>query len=469
MENKEELKAKLFRNAKTGWEGISKEDKENIFEYCKQYMQFLNNSKTEREIVKSSKELAEKNGFKSICEYEKLKAGDKVYYINRDKSMYLAIIGQNPIENGINIIGSHADSPRLDLKPNPLYEDSGLAFLKTHYYGGIKKYQWTTIPLAIHGVVVKANGEKIEVKIGEDDEDPIFTITDLLPHLAQEQMERKLKDGVHGEDLNILIGSIPFEGEKGAEAVKLNIMNILNQKYGITEMDFVSSELEIVPAFRARSMGFDSSMVAAYGQDDKICVYTSLTALLKLENPKTTAVCIISDKEEIGSVGATGMHSRFFENTVAEILALTGDYNDLRLRRTLQNSYMLSSDVSAAFDPNYPSVMEKKNCAYFGKGLVLNKYTGARGKSGSNDANPEYIAQLRKIFDEAKVAFQTAELGKVDEGGGGTIAYIPAAYSMNVIDCGVAVLSMHAPWEITSKSDIYEVEKGYEAFLKNCR
>ncbi len=467
MENKEELKAKLFRNVKTGWEGISKEDKENIFEYCKQYMQFLNNSKTEREIVKSSKELAEKNGFKSICEYEKLKAGDKVYYINRDKSMYLAIIGQNPIENGINIIGSHADSPRLDLKPNPLYEDSGLAFLKTHYYGGIKKYQWTTIPLAIHGVVVKANGEKIEVKIGEDDEDPIFTITDLLPHLAQEQMERKLKDGVHGEDLNILIGSIPFEGEKGAEAVKLNIMNILNQKYGITEMDFVSSELEIVPAFRARSMGFDSSMVAAYGQDDKICVYTSLTALLKLENPKTTAVCIISDKEEIGSMGNTGMESHVFDTFISEILNKLGINRPNLLEKVFCNSKMLSADVDAAYDPIYASAFEKNNSGYLGRGLGLNKYTGARGKSGASDANAEYVAMIRNIFEKENISYEVAELGKVDIGGGGTIAYILANKGVDVIDAGVPVLSMHAPYEVTSKFDIYEAHRAYKAFWEN--
>ena len=467
MENKEELKAKLFRNAKTGWGGISKEDKENIFEYCKQYMQFLNNSKTEREIVKSSKELAEKNGFKSICEYEKLKAGDKIYYINRDKSMYLAIIGQNPIENGINIIGSHADSPRLDLKPNPLYEDSGLAFLKTHYYGGIKKYQWTTIPLAIHGVVVKANGEKIEVKIGEDDEDPIFTITDLLPHLAQEQMERKLKDGVHGEDLNILIGSIPFEGEKGAEAVKLNVMNILNQKYGITEMDFVSSELEIVPAFRARSMGFDSSMVAAYGQDDKICVYTSLTALLKLENPKTTAVCIISDKEEIGSMGNTGMESHVFDTFISEILNKLGINRPNLLEKVFCNSKMLSADVDAAYDPIYASAFEKNNSGYLGRGLGLNKYTGARGKSGASDANAEYVAMIRNIFEKENISYEVAELGKVDIGGGGTIAYILANKGVDVIDAGVPVLSMHAPYEVTSKFDIYEAHRAYKAFWEN--
>ena len=467
LTEKESLKEKLFRKTNTGWEGIESKKKEEIFSYCTDYMNFLNNSKTEREIVKSSKELAEKNGFKNICEFENLKAGDKIYYINRDKSMYLAIIGQNSIENGINIIGSHADSPRLDLKPNPLYEDTGLAYLKTHYYGGIKKYQWTTIPLAIHGVIVKPNGEKIEVKIGEDESDPIFTITDLLPHLASEQMERKLKEGIKGEDLDLLIGSIPFEGEKGADAVKLNIMNILNQKYGITEMDFVSSEIEIVPAFRARSMGFDSSMVAAYGQDDKVCVYTSLTALLNLENPKTTAVCIISDKEEIGSMGNTGMESNVFDTFISEILNKLGINRPNLLDKVFCNSKMLSADVDAAYDPIYASAYEKNNAGYLGRGLGLNKYTGARGKSGASDANAEFVAMIRNIFEKEDVAYEFAELGRIDIGGGGTIAYILANKGVDVIDAGVPVLSMHAPYEVTSKFDIYEAHRAYKAFWEN--
>ena len=402
-ENAKELKGKLFNKKELGWNSINDREKEAIYTFSNGYMNFLNKAKIEREFVISAKEMAEQNGFRDVTKCEFLKPGDKVYYINRDKSMYLAIIGQNPIENGINIIGSHADSPRLDLKPNPLYEDSGLAFLKTHYYGGIKKYQWTTIPLAIHGVIVKTNGEKVTVNIGEDMNDPIFTITDLLPHLAQEQMERKLKDGVYGEDLNILIGSIPFEGEKGAEAVKLNIMNILNQKYGITEMDFVSSELEIVPAFRARSMGFDSSMVAAYGQDDKICVYTSLTALLKLENPKTTAVCIISDKEEIGSMGNTGMESHVFDTFISEILNKLGINRPNLLEKVFCNSKMLSADVDAAYDPIYASAFEKNNSGYLGRGLGLNKYTGARGKSGASDANAEYVAWVRNILEKNNI------------------------------------------------------------------
>lgn len=467
MTEAENLKEKLFRKTKTGWETIDKKTKEEIFSYCKNYMDFLNVSKTEREIIKSAKKLAEKNGFKSIQEYQTLKAGDKVYYNNRDKSMYLAVIGQDSIEKGINIIGSHADSPRLDLKPNPLYEDSDFAYFKTHYYGGIKKYQWTTIPLAIHGVIVKPNGEKIEVVLGEEETDPIFTITDLLPHLATEQMERKLKEGIKGEDLNLLIGSIPYEGKKGPDSVKLNIMSILNEKYGITEMDFVSSELEIVPAFRARSMGLDSSMVAAYGQDDKVCVYTSLTALLALENPKTTAVCIISDKEEIGSMGNTGMESHVFDTFISEILNKLGINKPNLLDQVFCNSKMLSADVDAAYDPIYASSYEKNNAGYLGRGIGLNKYTGARGKSGASDANAEFVAMIRNIFEKENVAYEFAELGRVDLGGGGTIAYILADKGVDVIDCGVPVLSMHAPYEVTSKFDIYEAYRAYYAFWKN--
>ena len=466
MEEIENLKNSLFRRNKTGWEGIDEAKKEDIFNYCENYMNFLNRSKTEREIVRSSRELAEEKGFKNIRELETLKAGDKVYYNNRDKSIYLAVIGENPIENGINIIGAHADSPRLDLKPNPLYEDSGFAYFKTHYYGGIKKYQWTTIPLAIHGVIVKTNGERVEVRIGENDEDPIFTITDLLPHLAMEQMERKLKEGVKGEDLNLLIGSIPYD-KAGQDAVKLNIMKILNEKYGITEMDFVSSELELVPAFRARSMGFDSSMVAAYGQDDKVCVYTALTALVDLEAPKTTAICIISDKEEIGSMGNTGMESHVFDTFISQILNKLGVNRPNLLDQVFCNSKMLSADVDAGYDPIYASVFEKNNSGFLGKGLGLNKYTGARGKSGASDANAEFVAMIRNILEKENIAYEINELGKVDVGGGGTIAYILANKGVDVIDAGVPVLSMHAPYEVTSKFDIYEAHRAYKAFWKN--
>ena len=463
----------MSREAKNNaWLKYNQLEKKQIFDFCEGYKNYLSVGKTERECIHEAVRLAEQKGYKNLNDViknnEVLKAGDKVYLNNKDKALVLYLIGNDNIENGMRIIGSHVDSPRIDLKQNPLYEDGNLALMDTHYYGGVKKYQWVTLPLALHGIVVKKDGTKINIVIGEDDNDPVLGISDLLIHLSGKQMQKKGNVIVEGEDLNVLIGSKPLKGEE-KEAVKKQLLQLFDEEYGIEEEDFLSAEIEVVPAGKARDFGLDRSMIMSYGQDDRVCAYTSLAAMLNVEAPKRTSCCILVDKEEIGSVGATGMHSRFFENTVAEILALTGDYNDLRLRRTLQNSYMLSSDVSAAFDPNYPSVMEKKNCAYFGKGLVLNKYTGARGKSGSNDANPEYIAQLRKIFDEAKVAFQTAELGKVDEGGGGTIAYIPAAYSMNVIDCGVAVLSMHAPWEITSKSDIYEVEKGYEAFLKNCR
>lgn len=465
--NSENLKEKLFRKTKTGWEGISSQRKEEIFSFCDEYMDFLNNSKTEREIVKSTKNIIEKNGFKNIREYSKLNPGDKVYYNNRDKSLYLAIIGSDSIENGINVIGSHADSPRLDLKPNPLYEDTGLAYLKTHYYGGIKKYQWTTIPLAMHGVIVKPNGEKIEISIGEDEKDPIFTITDLLPHLASEQMERKLKEGIKGEELNLLIGSIPYEGEIGADSVKLNILAMLNEKYGITEVDFVSSEIEIVPAFRARSMGFDRSMVAAYGQDDKVCVYTSLRAMLDLKNPRTTAVCIISDKEEIGSIGNTGMESHVFDTFISELLNKLEINRPNLLDQIFCKSKMLSADVDAAYDPIYASAFEKNNSGFLGRGLGLNKYTGARGKSGASDANAEFVAMIRNIFEKENIDYEFAELGKIDIGGGGTIAYILANKGVDVIDAGVPVLSMHAPYEVTSKFDIYEAYRAYKAFWNN--
>ncbi|MCI9177033.1 MAG: aminopeptidase [Clostridia bacterium] len=462
----EELKQKLFNKKENGWNTKSAEEKQAIFEYAKGYINYMNQSKTEREIVESSQKIAQENGFKSIEEYENLKPGDKVYYNNRGKSMYLAIIGENSIENGMNIIGSHADSPRLDLKPNPLYEDSEFAYFKTHYYGGIKKYQWTTIPLAIHGVIVKTNGEKVKVSIGEHIEDPIFTITDLLPHLAQDQMKKKLAEGIEGEDLNLLIGSIPFDGECG-EKVKLNILNILNQKYGITEKDFLSSELELVPAMPCRSMGFDSSMIAGYGQDDKICVYASLTALMKIHNPQKTAVCIISDKEEIGSMGNTGMESHVFDTFISELLNKLGINRPNLLEKIFCNSKMLSADVDAGLDPIYSSVSEKNNASYLGRGIGMNKYTGARGKSGASDANAEFVAEVRRIFEDNDIRYQIAELGKVDVGGGGTIAYILANKGIDVIDCGVPVLSMHAPYEVTSKLDLYEAHRGYEAFWKN--
>ena len=460
----EELKEKLFNKKDNGWETLGSNQKEEVFDLSKKYMDFLNVAKTEREFIKHARKLANENGYKDIMEFDTLKPGDKIYFVNREKSMYLAIIGEKSIEEGLHIIGSHVDSPRLDLKPNPLYEDTGLAYFKTHYYGGIKKYQWTTIPLSIHGVIVKANGEKIEVNIGEDEEDPIFTITDLLPHLAQEQMEKKLKNGVDGEDLNLLIGSIPYSSSKISEKVKLNILNILNQKYGITEADLTSSEIELVPAFKARSLGFDSSMVAAYGQDDKVCAYSSLAAMMTLENVKNTAVCILSDKEEIGSMGNTGMESHMFDFFISEILNKLGVNRPNLLDKVFCFSKMLSSDVDAGFDPIYASVSDKHNAGFLGKGISLNKYTGARGKSGASDANAEYVAWVRNILERNDIKYQIAELGKVDIGGGGTIAYIIANKGADVIDCGVPVLSMHAPYEVTSKYDIYSAYKTYKAF-----
>ena len=468
----EELREKLFNNKKNGWESVSEEEGRNIFNYCDGYMKFLNEAKTEREIVKRATEIAKENGYKEISEYSTLKAGDKVYTVGMKKIIALFHIGQDDISEGMNILGAHIDSPRLDVKQNPLYEDTDLAYLDTHYYGGVKKYQWVTLPLAIHGVVVKKDGSTAEVNIGEDEDDPIVYITDLLIHLAGKQMQKKAAEVIEGENLDILIGSRPLkdlEDDKKKEAVKQNVLNILKEKYDMEEEDFLSAELEIVPAGKARDCGLDRSMVIGYGQDDRVCAFSSLFAMLETENPERTSCCILVDKEEIGSVGATGMHSRFFEDYVAELMALTEDGNPLKVRRALRNSYMLSSDVSAAFDPLYADAFEKKNTAYFGRGLVFNKFTGSRGKNNSNDANAEYIAKVRQVLDNNEVGFQTAEMGRVDLGGGGTIAYIMANYGMNVIDSGVAVLSMHAPYEVTSKADIYEAYRGYKAFLKDIK
>ncbi len=461
----EEQKEKLFAKREEGWKHVDEKQKQEIMKVSDEYMAFLNKAKTEREFIKTAKKLADDNGYTDIINKKELKPGDKIYFINREKSMYLAVIGENSIEeNGMHIIGSHVDSPRLDLKPNPLCEEGGLAYFKTHYYGGIKKYQWTTIPLSLHGVIVKTNGEKVEINIGESETDPIFTITDLLPHLAQEQMEKKLKEGIEGENLKLLIGSIPFNDDKVQEKVKLNILNILNEKYGITEADFMSAELELVPAFRARSLGFDESMVAGYGQDDKVCAYTSLRAMMNLQKVKNTAICILSDKEEIGSMGNTGMESHMFDFFVSEILNKLGINKPNLLDRIFCLSKMLSSDVDAGYDPIYASVSDTLNAGYLGKGITLNKYTGSRGKSGASDANAEYVAWVRNVLEKNNIKYQITELGKVDLGGGGTIAYILANKGADVIDCGVPVLSMHAPYEVTSKYDIYSAYKTYEAF-----
>ncbi len=455
------------------WEKYTEDEKKSVFDFAEDYRKFISDCKTERECVERFTKLARDAGFTDMKEVigsgRKLQAGDKVFAVNRGKAMALYVIGEEPMETGMNILGAHIDSPRLDLKQNPMYEDTGLAMLDTHYYGGVKKYQWVTLPLALHGVIAKKDGTLVKVNIGDKPEDPVFGVSDLLIHLAADQLEKKGNKVIEGENLDVLIGSIPAEkkdGEDVKERVKANILEILAKQYQIEEEDFLSAEIEVVPAGMARDYGFDRSMIMGYGHDDRVCAYPSFEAILKTDRPRQTSVCLLVDKEEIGSVGATGMHSRFFENMTAEVMEAAGQYSELALRRALGNSKVLSSDVSAAFDPNYPAVMEKKNAAYFGKGMVFNKYTGSRGKSGSNDANAEYVGRLRDIMDKNHVFFQTSELGRVDQGGGGTIAYILANYGMEVIDSGVAVLNMHAPWEIISKADIYEAYKGYLAFLK---
>jgi aspartyl aminopeptidase len=446
--------------------------RDEVFAFAEDYRQFISKCKTERECTAELYAEAVAAGFEdfdeAVASGKKLKAGAKIVANNMGKGLALFILGKQPLEKGMNILGAHIDSPRMDLKQVPLYEDTELAMLDTHYYGGIKKYQWVTLPLALHGVICKKDGTTVTVNIGEKPEDPVFGVSDLLIHLSADQMEKKAAKVVEGENLDLLIGSIPAEkkDKDAKELVKANIASILEKTYGIDEDDFLSAEIEVVPAGAARDYGFDRSMIMGYGHDDRVCAYPSFRATLEVKKPEYTSVCLLVDKEEIGSVGASGMQSKFFENCVAELVNLSDDYSELKVRRALKNSKVLSSDVSAAFDPNYPSVMEKRNSAYFGKGLVFNKYTGSRGKSGSNDANAEYIAKLRNILDKNEVSFQTAELGKVDQGGGGTIAYILANYNMNVIDSGVAVLNMHAPWEIISKVDLYEALKGYIAFLK---
>ncbi len=459
------------------WKCYGDEQIKELDKINEEYKRCLDLGKTERECVKLAVEKLKENGFVSLEKKrnsgEGLKSGDKIYAVCMEKSIAAFHIGSDPLERGMNILGAHIDSPRIDVKQNPLYESEELAYLDTHYYGGIKKYQWVTLPLALHGVVAKKDGTVTEINIGEKDTDPVFTITDLLVHLAAKQMEKKASLVIEGEKLDLLIGSRPLTEAEGLEdgeknAVKAKVMDILKECYDMEEEDFVSAELEIVPAGRARDLGFDRSMILAYGHDDRVCAFTSLFALLDVPEAKRTACCILVDKEEVGSVGATGMHSRFFENVVAELIALSGKESDIKVRRSLQNSKMLSSDVSAAYDPMFAENFEKRSSAFFSKGLVFNKFTGSRGKSGSNDANAEYLAQIRRALDKEEVAYQFAELGKVDAGGGGTIAYIMANYGMEVIDSGVAVLGMHAPWEAVSKADVYEAYKGYKAFLRNC-
>ena len=459
---------------KNAWTTYTKEQVEELEKINDDYRVCLDAGKTERECIELTVDRIEKEGYRDLNKLieagETLKAGDKVYAVCMEKSIAMFNIGTEPLEKGMNILGAHIDSPRIDVKQNPLYESDELSYLDTHYYGGIKKYQWFTLPLALHGVVVKKDGTTAVINIGEEEDDPVFVITDLLVHLAGRQMEKKASAVIEGEKLDLLFASRPIEQDETLDKtekqeVKANVLKLLKDYYDIEEEDFVSAELEIVPAGKARECGIDRSMILAYGQDDRVCAFTSLFAMLDVESVKRTACCILVDKEEIGSVGATGMHSRFFENTVAELIALESGESDLKVRRALRNSTMLSSDVSAAFDPMYAENFEKRSSAFFGKGLVFNKFTGARGKSGSNDANAEYLAQIRKAMDAEEVGYQFAELGKVDAGGGGTIAYIMANYGMQVIDSGVAVLSMHAPWEVTSKADVYEAYRGYKAFL----
>ena len=461
------LKEKLFRTKKNGWENIEENKKKKIFEFSKEYIDFINEAKTERECTKKFTEILENNGFKNIDNLNTLKAGDKVYYINRYKNVYAAVIGSDDLSNGFNIIGAHIDSPRLDLKPNPLYESNELALLKTHYYGGIKKYQWVNIPLSMHGIIMTKD-KKIEINIGEKDDEPVFTIADLLPHLASEQNKKKLNDAISGEDLNILVGSIPYETEEEiSEKVKLNILNILNKKYGIVERDFVSSEIEFVPAMKARNLGFDESLVAGYGQDDRVCAYTSLKALLNIENPKRTAICLLADKEEIGSMGNTGMSSRVFEYFLNQILNKTIGNKPGLLDTCLKSSRVLSADVTAGYNPNFQSIYEKNNESYIGHGISVIKYTGSASKGGASDANAEFVGYIRNLFEKNNITYQNSEMGKIGVGAGGTIAYILADRGSDVIDCGVPVLSMHSPYEITSKFDIYNAYKAYEVFYKD--
>ncbi|MFW5991584.1 MAG: aminopeptidase [Halanaerobiaceae bacterium] len=464
--------------ARNAWLEMEEVEHNEIFSFCDEYAGFLSENKTEREFVKRSVELLEEEGFKNIQDKKMLKKGDKIYKVNRNKAVMAAVIGEKPLSEGLNIVGAHVDSPRIDLKPNPLYEKSELAFFNTHYYGGIKKYQWVSIPLALHGVIVKEDGSKVDVKIGNNDQDPVFYISDLLPHLGKDQMQKKMSEGINGEQLNLMIGSIPASKNKEEKSddsssdekkveIKSAVLDLLAEKYDITGEDLVSAELEIVPAMKARDVGFDRGMLAGYGHDDRVCSYTALRAITDIEKPQYTAMVLLMDKEEIGSMGSTGMQSHFFENTVAEMINLSEvNYSELLVRKAIENSRSLSGDVNAAYDPNYADVFEKDNSAYLGKGVVITKYTGARGKSGSSEATAEFVARIRSLFNEAGIIWQTGELGKVDKGGGGTIAQFLANYNMDVLDCGPAVISMHSPYEVVSKVDVYNTYLAYLVFFE---
>jgi len=465
------MENKLFYKKNFIWEKLSSDERTEVFALGDDYRKFIDASKTERLSIKEIIKRAEAKGFVNFENVKEVRQGDKLYYVNKEKSAVLVVIGKEKIENGMNIVGSHVDAPRIDIKQNPLYEEHGISLLKTHYYGGIRKYQWVAIPLAMYGTVVKANGETIDIAIGDDENDPVFYITDLLPHLAKDQDQKKLSEAIEGESLNVIIGSLPADdAEKDEDGkskkFKYNVLKILNEKYGMIEEDFLTAELEIVPAGKSRDVGIDRGMIAAYGHDDRVCAYTSLKAILETENVDKTAVALFADKEEVGSNGSTGMHSTFFNNMVAEMIKLqnNGEYCEISLKKALANSSMLSSDVAAGVDPTYPQVTELQNAPIMGQGIAMVKYTGSRGKSGANDANAEYIGKIRKIFNENNVAWQPAELGKVDQGGGGTIAYILANYNMDVVDMGVPVLSMHAPYEIISKTDLYMTYKAYKTF-----
>ncbi len=467
--NGQKLMDKLGYNSKNAWEKIG--DKEKIFSFCDQYKAFLDKAKTEREAVQEAISQAEKLGYQNletlIAGQKSLSAGDKVYRNVKNKAVAFAVIGKKPLEQGARMLGAHVDSPRLDLKQNPLYESTDMAFLKTHYYGGIKKYQWLAIPLALHGVILKKDGSIVQVSIGEDERDPVLTITDLLPHLAKDQMEKKMTDAISGEGMNALSGSMPFDDKDVKDKVKLNVLNLLHEKYDITEEDLLSSELELVPAFKARDLGFDRSMIAAYGQDDRVCAYTSMIALFDAKAPEYTAICVLTDKEEIGSVGNTGAESRFLEDFLADLCYMTSkNYTDILLRRCLNHSVMLSADVNAAMDPNYEGTHDKYNAAYLGKGLAIMKFSGVRGKSGASDAHAEFFSRIRTVLNDNNIPWHTTELGGVDKGGGGTIAMYIANLGVDVIDCGVPVLSMHSPFEVTSKADVYAAYLGYKAFLQ---
>lgn len=467
MTKGEELQNKLFYTKKNGYTDLKAEEKDKIFDFCEGYKAFLNTCKTERECVRYAVEKAEKAGFKPLDSFKTLKAGDKIYTVNHGKCILLAIIGKKAVADGTKIVAAHIDSPRLDLKQNPLFEQDEVAYFKTHYYGGIKKYQWTTIPLAIHGTIIKENGETVTLSIGEKEGDPVFNISDLLPHLAASQMKGDASKIIEGEKLNVILGTIPFEDEKVKDGVKLSIMKLLNDEFGITEKDFISAEIEIVPAFPAKDVGLDRSLIGAYGQDDRVCAYTALQAILDADTSDVTNICYLVDKEEVGSMDSTGMRSRFFEDTLAILCNKTQDsYTDLSVRRALTNSTCLSSDVTAALDPNFESVMEKNNSAFLNKGVSLMKYTGARGKSGTSDCSCEFVHHVTSVLDRDGVVWQTSELGKVDEGGGGTVAQYLAVLNMHVIDCGVPLLSMHSPFEISAKFDVYQAYKGYVAFYK---